>query len=189
MTPSKKELRQLAKATLSKLSDTDRKQRSATLVQKIADQIKSGYPQATRIGIYSALPHEPDLSLLHILLPNVQFHYPLVTDPETIEFHHVSDPENLEKGAFGVKEPKPMSHPPLAASDLHLILVPGLAFDLQGNRLGHGAGYYDRLLAEIPQTPRIGVSFSSQHLPELPNEPHDMAMNLLVSERGSLPVG
>lgn len=156
------------------------------LVQKLADYIKSDYPQATRIGLYSALPHEPELSLLHTLLPDIQFHYPLVQDSEKIEFHHVSDPETLKEGRFGVLEPAPLIHPPLEATDLHLILVPGLAFDLAGNRLGHGAGYYDRYLSQIPLTPRIGISFSSQHLPTLPTESHDIAMNSLISERGKL---
>ena len=158
------------------------------LVQKVSNQIKSDYPQASHIGLYSALPHEPDLSILHILLPDIQFHYPLVRDSEKMEFHHVSDPESLVEGQFGVREPNPMQHPPLTASVLHLILVPGLAFDLRGNRLGHGAGYYDRYLSQIPSTPRIGVSFSSQHLPSVPHESHDIAMNLLISERGKLEI-
>lgn len=154
------------------------------LLQKLTDVIKSVHPAAFRIGTFAAMPHEPDLSLLHVLLPNVQFHYPLVKSAEEIEFFHVSNPDTLEVGRFGIREPGPNHHPPVRAADLDLILVPGLAFDLQGNRLGQGAGHYDRYLSQVPLIPRIGISLSSQHLPALPSEPHDIAMDSLVSERG-----
>lgn len=154
------------------------------LLQKLVEVIKSEHPLAFRIGSYAAMPHEPDLSLLHALLPNVQFHYPLVKNEQEMEFYHVSDPDTLARGRFGILEPSPRHHPPVQEADLDLILVPGLAFDLQGYRLGQGAGYYDRFLSKVPLVPRIGVSFSSQHLPTLPSEPHDIAMGSLVSERG-----
>jgi 5-formyltetrahydrofolate cyclo-ligase len=64
---------------------------------------------------------------------------------------------------------------------LDLILVPGLAFTSEGCRLGRGSGYYDRFLSKIPGTTfKVGVCFDFQFLAELPHEPHDVKMDVVV---------
>ena len=87
-------------------------------------------------------------------------------------------------GHFGIREPRPEFPPEdpalLRAADT-VWLVPGLAFDARGNRLGHGMGYYDRLLAGV-LGPRIGVAQDWQILPQLPVAAHDVAMNMVASE-------
>jgi 5-formyltetrahydrofolate cyclo-ligase len=62
------------------------------------------------------------------------------------------------------------------------ILVPGLAFDRAGRRLGYGAGYYDRLLARLPGVPRIAVAFSIQVIDQIPVDDHDLPVDILVTE-------
>ncbi|MDP0492424.1 MAG: 5-formyltetrahydrofolate cyclo-ligase [Verrucomicrobiota bacterium JB023] len=182
--PDKPHLRKLARATLAKMPDGDRRFRSALINQNLVDFIDQNYPEARKIATFASLPYEPDLSLLHALRPKVEFCYPLVTDSCNMQFHLVSDSTSLIPGKFKIPEPNPMVHPPILLDDLDLILLPGLAFDVRGFRLGHGAGYYDRLLDRIPLTPRIGISFSSQLLPHLPNEPHDHAVHTIVSDQG-----
>lgn len=162
----------------------DRKVREARLLQTLVDCIKTDYPDALRIATYAALPLEADLSLLHAMLPEMQFHYPLVLNEHEMSFHLVSNPTTLAAGQFGILEPNPQVHPPVEAADFDLVLVPGLAFDLAGHRLGHGAGYYDRFLSKIPFVPRLGIALASQHLPALPAEPHDERVALLISDRG-----
>jgi 5-formyltetrahydrofolate cyclo-ligase len=91
---------------------------------------------------------------------------------------------DLSPGRFGIREPRP--GPPANVEDIDLILVPGLAFDGAGRRLGRGGGYYDRFLAELaPRTVRCGLAFECQRFTSpLPTDPHDIAVDLLVTEAG-----
>lgn len=187
-TPAKARLRKLARNTLERFTAEDRRNRSALLVNNLSQYIRSHFPTSRRIATYAALPYEPDLSLLHNLLPERQFYYPLVNNPDEIAFHLVTDPTTLEKGSYRIPEPNPQVHPPVSPEDIDLVLVPGLAFDLRGNRLGQGAGYYDRFLSLIPTTPMIGVTFGSQLLPQVPAEPHDRTMAYLATDRGTIPI-
>ena len=183
---SKAQLRKLARQTLARCPQKQHQHLSASLTQILTEALKAHFPNALRIATFSALPHEPELSLLSSLLPERQFLYPLVLNDEMMSFHLVTDPTTLEKGAFNILEPNPQIHPPVSAKELDLLLVPGLAFDLKGNRLGQGKGYYDRYLQQIPDTPTIGISFGTQLLPSLPSEPHDRPLSHLLSERGFL---
>lgn len=90
--------------------------------------------------------------------------------------------QNLLPGPFGAHEPTGGNPAPPP----NLVLVPGLAFDLAGNRLGRGGGFYDRFLETLP-LPRptlCGVCFSCQITPLIPHEPHDARVDFLLSEKG-----
>jgi 5-formyltetrahydrofolate cyclo-ligase len=140
------------------------------------------------VGGYHALPDEADPALLlqalvrqgcHIAFPRiVAKHLPL-------EFHLVPDGEVLKKGAHGIHEPE--AHWPGVIP--HLLLVPLLAFDKSGHRLGYGGGFYDRTLAALrsgdaPVIPAIGVGFSAQEVEILPHESHDMRLDGVLTELG-----
>ncbi len=85
----------------------------------------------------------------------------------------------LKKGRFGIPEP---AEPVFAAEDeLDLILVPGVAFDRVGRRVGHGGGFYDRLLPQY-RVSRAGICFDFQCLGAVPAEEHDIRMNWVVTE-------
>ena len=86
---------------------------------------------------------------------------------------------NLSPGQFGIPEPHPAA-PPLPLNQLDFILVPGLAFDLFGARLGRGRGFYDRLLAGVRGV-KCGLGFDEQIEPELPLETHDILLDCLVA--------
>lgn len=85
----------------------------------------------------------------------------------------------LVAGAFGALEPA-AECPALTLNPLDLILVPGVAFDFAGRRLGRGKGFYDRLLAEVPGH-RCGVAFDRQLVARLPEEPHDMRVDSILT--------
>ncbi len=73
----------------------------------------------------------------------------------------------------------------MAAADVDLAVVPGVAFDRRGGRLGHGRGYYDRLLAQMsPHCCFVGVAFSCQVLEQVVTLPHDMRMHKIVTQQG-----
>ena len=97
----------------------------------------------------------------------------------------------LEPGTWGIPEP-PLSRRReperrVAPEALEFVVVPGLAFDRRGRRLGHGKGYYDRLLARSAAV-RAGLCYGAQVFPEVPAGPRDAVMDWLVTERGACPI-
>jgi 5-formyltetrahydrofolate cyclo-ligase len=92
----------------------------------------------------------------------------------------IEHPETeVRAGYFGIREPKAQC-PRLSSTGVELILVPGVAFDLQGGRLGRGKGYYDHLLA-VTNGKRCGVAFDEQVVPEVPVDAHDERMDWLLT--------
>jgi 5-formyltetrahydrofolate cyclo-ligase len=87
--------------------------------------------------------------------------------------------KDLKTGQFGIREPVE-GRPEIALNRLDFVLVPGIAFDLQGRRLGRGKGYYDRLLAEV-RGKTCGVAFDEQIVDEIPVEPHDIHVNCILT--------
>ena len=87
--------------------------------------------------------------------------------------------DDLQTGRYGIREAA--GHcPPIELNRLDLVLVPGVAFDLRGRRLGRGKGFYDQLLALVRGT-TCGVAFDEQIAGEIPVEPHDVAMNCILT--------
>ena len=92
-----------------------------------------------------------------------------------MQFILMDDLSRVQTSAFGAPEPLE-DHPP--ADDPHaLVLVPGVAFDAAGHRLGYGGGYYDRFLAQEPNHPTIALCFDFQLLPRLETEEHDILID------------
>lgn len=87
--------------------------------------------------------------------------------------------EALSQHTFGIREPGPGA-PELPLNRLDLVLVPGVAFDYAGGRLGRGKGFFDRLLAEVTGV-KCGVALDEQLLEYLPAEPHDVAMDFVLT--------
>lgn len=86
-------------------------------------------------------------------------------------------------GPHGVRTP---TGDPIDPNTLDLVLVPGLAFDLAGRRLGRGGGFYDRFLAELPAaTTLVGVCFEAQLVDRVPTDPHDARVRMLITESGA----
>lgn len=185
---SKAHLRKLARLALDRLTVEEYEHYSTLLVEKLGDYLVRHFPKSNRIAIYSALPHEPDLSALLTRFPERQFFYPRVVNDTEMNFFWVTSPSTLVTGTYGIAEPDPSIHSPVEVEDIDLVIVPGVAFDLRGNRLGHGKGYYDRFLEQIPITPTIGVGYGSQLVPKIPAEDHDRQMAYLATNRGVIPI-
>lgn len=95
--------------------------------------------------------------------------------------------EELQPGAFNIPEPpvdlRTRKDRQGKATSLDAIFLPGLAFDFNGNRLGQGKGYYDRLLAEVSENcTLIGLAFAVQVVEEVPTEPHDVPLDVIVTD-------
>ena len=130
-----------------------------------------------RIGVYLARPFEISLDpLIGILLEaNIEVSAPrLDLGEETMQFFRLESLQDVRLGPWNVREPCSTQ-----ASTPSLALVPGLAFDAKGHRLGTGGGWYDRTLT--PDVTTVGVGFDFQIVPDVPVESHDYSMNWVFS--------
>ena len=94
---------------------------------------------------------------------------------------------NLVKGAYGVREPVEKDRKIAAPEIIDLAIVPGLAFDREGSRLGHGKGYYDRFLKRLsPHALRLGLAFGCQVLPSIPFCEHDVRVHKVLTENQTI---
>lgn len=132
---------------------------------------------ARSVLTYLAFRSEPDLNLLFDLLPETHWFVPRVCGLRLAI--HAYDPDHLQLHRFGMMEPTP-DLPAVDPTTLELVLVPGLAFDAQGTRLGLGGGYYDRWLPTTPAV-RLGIALECCLAGSLPRDAHDQAMDWIVT--------
>ncbi len=104
--------------------------------------------------------------------------FPRVVEKE-LAFFYVTAPEQLKKGAFGIPEPDGGCE--RAVCRTAPVIVPGVAFSPDGVRVGHGAGYYDRFLAEEPGHPAVAIGYDFQIFDAVPEEAHDRRMDWIVT--------
>ena len=90
--------------------------------------------------------------------------------------------DDLKPGAYNILEPKKEKVQEISVDELDLIIVPGVGFDRQGNRIGHGKGYYDKLLRNFKAL-TIGLAFEFQVVENIPNEKHDISIDMIVTEK------
>lgn len=95
----------------------------------------------------------------------------------TLKHLILKDPAELETGRFGTQYP---SASEIYSGPIDLILVPGLAFDVGGGRLGYGAGYYDTFLVDHPEAFKVGICFRGQVVEEVPMENHDVFLDQII---------
>jgi 5-formyltetrahydrofolate cyclo-ligase len=111
------------------------------------------------------------------------------TSPPRLRFHTAAGPHELAPGRHGLTEPL-ATCPEVALDDVDVMLVPGLAFDAEGRRLGHGGGYYDdagrRLRAAARGGVLVGLGFDFQVVARCPADARDVAVDLVVTERRTL---
>lgn len=106
----------------------------------------------------------------------------------TLNLHAVRDLDaDLEPGVWGIREPRE-DLPTAGLPEVDFVLVPGVAFDRRGGRLGHGAGFYDRLLGSSAGRPKlVAGAYEAQMVEEVPTEPHDVLVDLVITEKGAYP--
>ena len=89
--------------------------------------------------------------------------------------------DELQPGVFGLSEPKEETKRFVGIDEMDLVIVPGLAFDPRGNRIGFGGGFYDRFLSEV-RAPKIALAYSFQVLAAIEVDPHDVKMDKIVTD-------
>ncbi len=143
------------------------------------------FKNAQRVGIFAARRGEVDLLPLWRARPTACC-FPAVLPGNRMEFRTIGRLAHLQPGFGGILEPQGSRVTGWQASDL--ILVPGAGFDMRGGRVGSGAGYYDRFLADCPATP-WGVGWDSQVFSCVEQEVTDVAMRGLCTEKRILIMG
>ncbi len=138
--------------------------------------------KANYIMIYYSVRNEANTVRIinYLLRAGKRVALPVCTPERDLNAAIINDLSQLRPAPFGLMEPGPGS--PLIPNDqLQLIVIPGVAFDEKGYRLGHGAGYYDRFLSKTPKAFRLGLAYDFQLVPEVPVESHDQKMNGLLT--------
>lgn len=186
------------KAALGAMSPHARAEESSLIVKHLANhlaghvtrQLPGGTAQPPAVMLYCPMPFEPDIAPLaqSLLAQGVRVCVPRVFwESWTMTAAQVrSWPGDLELDAKGLVGPV-ASAPAVGALALTAVVVPGVSFDLHGRRLGRGGGFYDRFLAAIDPTRRIGVCFACQVVELVPSEPHDEPVGVLVTPAGAHP--
>ena len=132
------------------------------------------------ILVYSALPDEvPTQALLDLLVKQGKtVLLPRVISDTDMELRCYTGRHDLQEGAYGILEPNGALFTDYDTIDV--AIVPGMAFDTEGHRLGRGKGYYDRFLARVPYLYKIGLCFSWQIVDCVPHDEHDIVMDEVI---------
>ena len=168
---------------LKQQKEDERRRRSEAIGRKVFRL--TAFRRAKMVCCYVALPYEVQTwQMIEERLSRGKRVVVPVMEPRTkrLSLSEVRVPvSELSPGPFGVLEPAPSARRPVSVRDVDLVLVPGLAFDRSGHRLGHGAGYFDRFLSRLPNTvPTVGLAFRFQLLDRLPVHPHDHAVKTVL---------
>jgi 5-formyltetrahydrofolate cyclo-ligase len=113
---------------------------------------------------------------------------PLVDrERKTLRIFQISELSELAPGFMGIPEPKARRTRERHLDDVEVVLIPGAGFDSEGNRLGYGAGYYDRLLSKAKRNiTKIALAFEEQIVPEIPSERHDIRMDKIITDKRTI---
>ena len=171
----RKDLRNEIENWLSSLSPSIRHEMDDQITQKISGWLKG---QSGTWASFHAVGFEPDVSKLTSMNPEIKWCYPKITG-ELLQFY--SDVEAWQTNKWGLNEPAPEKSKIVPLSKISGFLVPGLAFDVEGVRLGRGKGYYDKTLKDNSGI-KIGVAYAKQVCDDLICEAHDVRMDYLVTD-------
>jgi 5-formyltetrahydrofolate cyclo-ligase len=177
---SKAGLRESVRARRRAIPPDERTRDAQALADRLAE-----LPELSHVDLvlaYGANREEidPEPALARLRASGVRVAYPRVSK-DALELHEVADPAELVIGSFSIREPRP-SAPRVDPCAIDVVFVPAVAFDRRGYRIGYGGGFYDRFLAGLPTGPlRIGLAFDEQILDEVPTQPHDEPVDIIVT--------
>jgi 5-formyltetrahydrofolate cyclo-ligase len=177
---AKRELRSRMRSVRAVVPASARELRARGAVQRVLELAE--YVCAQTIVGFSAIQKEIDPAelLAGARASGKRVGLPRVVD-DVLALHEFRDVSELAEGAFGVLEPA-ASAPVIAPAEVDLVIVPGLAFDARGHRLGYGRAFYDRLLPGMTKAFRLGLAYDFQVVMELPNDAHDIPMHAVATD-------
>jgi len=187
MEGSKELLRERVRTARACLHPPDLAERS----RRIATHALSLLDGRQTVMVYASKSTEVDTSdLMRAFLDRgVELVVPLIErETRTLRLSRLEDPALLVPSTFGV--PEPIGHElPVDPSEIEAVVVPMLGFDRAGNRLGYGAGYYDRFLSAHPIGMKCGIALACQEFDRIPADALDVRMDWVVTEDGPIRCG
>lgn len=188
MAARKRVLRRELRAALDGLSAQARAQASGQIVSQL--RVLARFSESLAVALYAPLPGEVDVGplLAERWSRGAPVWLPRMREDGGLDFVAVRSAGELSPTRYGVREPAPgLAATPLR--ELRLLVIPGLGFDRRGVRLGRGGGFYDRSVGGVPigARPRtVGVAFACQRVDELPAAAHDLRVDTVLTEHGTL---
>ncbi len=186
---AKRALRKRMLITRRALSDEVRGEYSAAIVEKLFSH--EVLTRARTVFAYAAMADEVQTEALisRLLTMGKRVAIPLVTGKHIMEAALVPSMDALEYGAYHILTVKEVQREIVLPMEIDCVLVPGVAFSMDGARLGMGGGYYDTFLPKVPQATKIALAFQCQIAENIPRLPHDCGVDWIVTERGVFKTG
>ncbi|MHC1697815.1 MAG: 5-formyltetrahydrofolate cyclo-ligase [Geobacteraceae bacterium] len=158
--------------------------RSASLCIQKAFLDTDNFKRARSVLVYSPINHEVDTALIvHVALDSGKKVFFPSVDGAELCFCEVQDLASLKEGAFGIMEPC-VTGTVCAPEEMDVLVVPGVAFDLKGHRIGYGKGYYDKAVHRLEGYGKlVGICYDFQLVDEIFAEGHDVKMDLIITEK------
>lgn len=179
----KRATRQTLLALRDALTPGARSEASRQAADRVNALIDAKLPPGSVIALYAAKGTEVETLAIdgHAGTHGMRVVYPrIVPGDRRLAFHEVASAD-LVAATFGLREPRPAA-PVVALDQITAFVIPGIAFDRAGGRIGWGRGYYDATLEAAPAALRIGLAFECQLLDRIAHEPHDIAVHYIITE-------
>ncbi len=176
----KKALRQEILEKRFRIKPEERKARSREIEKKLFSLPE--YQAARKVMFYASFRSEVETHdmIRRTLLEGKRVVLPKVRGKELALFEIKDFDKDVKPGSWDI--PEPANGKPVKPGQIQFIVVPGAAFDRHGNRLGYGAGFYDKLLKEYGGAD-AALAFELQIVPDVPSEPHDIRVQKIVTEK------
>jgi 5-formyltetrahydrofolate cyclo-ligase len=186
---TKAALRQLIAARRDRMARHERELASMQIAERVNDLLSM--TNGHTVALYAPKGSEVETWLIdeHVRATGGRIAYPRVVDHERVLELHEVVPEQLVNGRFGLREPKADWRNIVGVVEVQAFIVPGLAFDRHGGRLGWGKGHYDATLAKAsPKALRIGIAFDLQLIEMVVRDSHDIDLSHVVTESATYEV-
>ncbi len=180
----KRALRKRIRGLMDFQAPVDRRRKSLAVAEKLF--ALENFTKAPLVCFYVAMPHEVDTvpMIERALASGMRVCVPRC-DMKTVEltFYEIRALADLRAGTWGILEPEPHPERAVRLEDVRCVLVPGVAFDPDGNRIGNGKGFYDRFLKKLkPGAAKIGLAYSLQMVPRVPVDAHDVKLDFVLTD-------
>ncbi len=179
---AKAALRQRVRVVRDQLAPDYRRAAASAIADALDREVFTALAPGAIVAAYAAIRSEVDSAPFAARARGrgLRVAYPRITADHELAFA-LADRADLAPGPMGIPEPE-ASAPPLDLAAIDVFVIPAIAFDPTGARLGWGGGYYDRTLARAPHARRVGVAFASQLVASVPTDGHDQRVHLIVTE-------
>ncbi len=189
----KTQLRKDIRHKRAALTDSDRFSLDSRINQHLISYTEQAQPKV--VAAYRAFDGEPDLwsGLSELMERGVTLALPVIEDTPgkaVITFRHWHADGEMQRNRYGILEP--VDAELIQVADIDLVLIPLVGWNTDGNRLGMGASFYDRLFqpfAELPRPVRLGVGYQMQQADSIPKDPWDIRLHCILTENGLFTCG